>query len=79
MVAGVLGLIAVVVTTVLVVRTTGLRGGLPDRSQFVPSLSRSRRGSAVVCECRRCGTTLDEGTATCPACGSTETARYRLP
>ncbi|WP_255151719.1 hypothetical protein [Halorarius halobius] len=32
--------------------------------------------SADLRECRRCGTSVDG--ATCPACGSTEIASYRL-
>ncbi|MDS0221144.1 hypothetical protein NDI54_07275 [Haloarcula sp. S1AR25-5A] len=29
-------------------------------------------------ECRRCGTTLETGGATCPACGSGDIAQYEL-
>lgn len=29
-------------------------------------------------ECRTCGTTVDEGTSVCPACGSAEIAEYEV-
>ncbi|WP_436922900.1 hypothetical protein [Halosimplex amylolyticum] len=34
--------------------------------------------NAVVVECRRCGTSLDEGTETCPECGSEDFSRYEF-
>ena len=33
----------------------------------------------VVCECRRCGTTVARGTEHCPRCGRAEIAQYHLP
>lgn len=35
-------------------------------------------GADVVFECRYCGTTLDDGDATCPVCGHDDVARYDL-
>lgn len=35
-------------------------------------------GTTVVVECRRCGTSLDEGVDVCPYCGETETVRFEI-
>ncbi len=35
-------------------------------------------GTTVVVECRRCGTSLEEGVDVCPYCGETETARFEI-
>ncbi|WP_459193239.1 zinc-ribbon domain-containing protein [Halosimplex sp. J119] len=34
--------------------------------------------TASVVECRRCGTSLDEGAEQCPECGSEALSRYDL-
>ncbi len=34
--------------------------------------------TAVVYECRRCGTTVDSDTETCPACESDAIVEYRI-
>jgi len=44
--------------------------------RWVQPLVAGRRGGRVVFECRRCGTTLDSGTAPCPYCGPTDVARF---
>jgi rubrerythrin len=33
----------------------------------------------VVCECRRCGTTVTADTDDCPECETGEITRYRIP
>lgn len=38
-----------------------------------------RRGDGgVVCECRRCGTTVDTDAETCPGCGAAAIATYHV-
>lgn len=32
----------------------------------------------VVSECRRCGTSVENGTERCPGCGSAEIVRYHV-
>jgi uncharacterized OB-fold protein len=39
--------------------------------------ARRSRGN-VVCECRRCGTTVTPGTDTCPECEVGEITTYRI-
>jgi RNA polymerase subunit RPABC4/transcription elongation factor Spt4 len=34
--------------------------------------------TTLVVECRRCGTTVDRGTTTCPVCESSEIARHEI-
>ena len=36
------------------------------------------RGGTVIEECRRCGTSLESETHSCPTCGAEEVARYRI-
>ncbi|RKD88915.1 hypothetical protein ATJ93_3735 [Halopiger aswanensis] len=40
-------------------------------------LSRLTRRETVY-ECRRCGTTVDDGTDNCPECGSDAIVQYRI-
>ena len=44
-------------------------------AEFQRALGRS---AEVVCECRRCGTTVDPRVDRCPACDAAEIARYEL-
>lgn len=44
----------------------------------IDGLKRLVRRDQVVCECRRCGTTVKRGTDRCPACGTAEIARYEI-
>ncbi|MBX0348921.1 MULTISPECIES: hypothetical protein [Haloarcula] len=37
-----------------------------------------RASTGAFHECRQCGTTVDDDADGCPACGSTEIARYDL-
>jgi rubrerythrin len=37
-----------------------------------------REQSVVVVECRRCGTTVERGTVTCPVCDSTDIVTHRI-
>jgi uncharacterized OB-fold protein len=39
----------------------------------------SRDRAAVVCECRRCGTTVAPDTDSCPECETGEITEYRIP
>lgn len=48
-------------------------------SAIVAELQRALgRSSEVVCECRRCGTTVGPEADRCPACDAAEIARYEL-
>lgn len=38
----------------------------------------SRTRSETVCECRRCGTTVETGDEECPVCDSVEIATYQI-
>jgi RNA polymerase subunit RPABC4/transcription elongation factor Spt4 len=38
----------------------------------------SENSNPVIFECRRCGTTLDRGASTCPACDSEAIAEYAI-
>lgn len=38
----------------------------------------SRPDGVVIYECRRCGTTLDYETDTCPYCGPTDVVRFEI-
>jgi len=38
----------------------------------------SGRGPSVVVECRRCGTTVDRGTVTCPVCESRDIVTHEI-
>jgi uncharacterized OB-fold protein len=39
---------------------------------------RRRSRPAVIVECRRCGTTVEPETTTCPTCSASDIARYEL-
>lgn len=41
-------------------------------------IGHSRDRSVVIHECRACGTTVDQESETCPACGSEEIAVYEF-
>lgn len=41
-------------------------------------LGRASGRETTYVECRRCGTTVDEGTDVCPTCGSTDIVEYRF-
>jgi uncharacterized OB-fold protein len=43
---------------------------------MIASLKRAVSGDELVCECRRCGTTVSPGTDRCPECESTDIVRY---
>ena len=48
-------------------------------SAIVAGLQRALGDSSVVvCECRRCGTTVDPEVDRCPACDAAKIARYEL-
>lgn len=50
-----------------------------DADEVTMGLLGSGRGSGSrYFECRTCGTTVDEGTSICPACGSADIAEYEL-
>lgn len=38
----------------------------------------SNRGTTVVVECRRCGTSLEEVVDSCPHCGATDVVRFEF-
>lgn len=38
----------------------------------------SRQVQTVVCECRRCGTTVDAEAETCPECESTDIVAHEI-
>lgn len=42
-------------------------------------IQRFREDETVVCECRNCGTTVEDPDSVCPNCGMDEIARYQIP
>lgn len=48
-----------------------VEGLLPDRPD-------SAGATTVVVECRRCGTSLEEGIDACPYCGDAEVVRFEF-
>lgn len=44
----------------------------------IDSLVSRREGKIVVEECRRCGTTIDDGGPSCPVCESDEIITYTI-
>lgn len=47
-------------------------------TQWLTTVLLGRQGSDTHHECRHCGTTVDGDAGTCPRCGATEIASYRL-
>lgn len=45
---------------------------------YMGLIGSGKGGQARYFECRTCGTTVDEGTDVCPACGSADIAEYEL-